>query len=808
MTSAIGTAADAAFEFALSAPGNVPSDQEAGLQPSEMTAQSGLLKEWTPFLAKKVQMYGEVKYMPDSWDTLSADATYAHGTDEREAKIYTAIVGNDFSNTLYGGDDHTINLAKQFEYSHNTELYGMGGNDKLYGGRLGDVLSGGTGSDKIWGNGGSDNISGGYGSDTVFAGDGNDVVYAGRDADTVYAGNGKDTVFGGTGSDTLNGGNGSDTIFGGRGADKISGGADQDAIDGGAGNDVISGGAGNDTLRGGADHDALTGGDGADLMEGGAGNDVLNGGAGADHMDGGAGNDFMMSGSMINHTGVEYMYGGEGDDTFVIGDGNAEYTSDYMIDISAAFPEEKGGWTGILDAVGNGIGAYEPLKPVGGALKAIAGAFDFFYEHTAPDPQTVFDIPADWGTVGEVEVMDFNPFHEQVLIPLNDVLENGKLDTDVDIIFPDQSAGESFAFKVVDNRANQNAEIAVVQWDPDMIDELPDYMTVNNLGETLSPEKYDAIRESLKASTLYYNGDSMHVGGAERSGDFDGDMAGTGNAYFGVGAFGGYEIYDNVTENDNWIGTAFGDTIGAFVPENIDSTSVFNAYAAKGSTLYGLDGNDLLFGGAGDDKIYGGDGDGDFVAYYDAQSVIVDMESDGTTDGVDYFNSYATYKAESGSKMKYDEDANFEIENVIGSNGDDTITGNANANIIDGTGGNDTLDGGAGFDELWGGEGNDTFIFADGDHQYFSNTKLGAEIDRVMDFEVGEDTIRIDISSFDQTKVDSVDAFSVAQVDGDSFVNYAFQAQNGQTNYHTVAVVEDTLLNISDITFYDDALLA
>ena len=139
---------------------------------------------------------------------------------------------------------------------------------------------------------------------------------------------------------------------------------------------------------------------------------------------------------------------------------------------------------------------------------------------------------------------------------------------------------------------------------------------------------------------------------------------------------------------------------------------------------------------------------------------------------------------------------------------DDTITGNASANIIDGTGGNDTLDGGAGFDELWGGEGNDTFIFADGDHQYFSNTKLGAEIDRVMDFEVGEDTIRIDISSFDQTKVDSVDAFSVAQVDGDSFVNYAFQAQNGQTNYHTVAVVEDTLLNISDITFYDDALLA
>jgi Ca2+-binding RTX toxin-like protein len=48
------------------------------------------------------------------------------------------------------------------------------------------------------------------------------------------------------------------------------------------------------------------------------------------------------------------------------------------------------------------------------------------------------------------------------------------------------------------------------------------------------------------------------------------------------------------------------------------------------------------------------------------------------------------------------------IENISGSQGNDTITLNNGSNVIDGQSGDDTLDGGASADVLRGGSGNDT----------------------------------------------------------------------------------------------------
>ena len=68
-------------------------------------------------------------------------------------------------------------------------------------------------------------------------------------------------------------------------------------------------------------------------------------------------------------------------------------------------------------------------------------------------------------------------------------------------------------------------------------------------------------------------------------------------------------------------------------------------------------------------------------------------------------------------------DRYYSMENVIGSEFDDTLTGNSAANELaggagndrlSGNGGADTLDGGLGDDRLTGGGGNDTFIFDDG----------------------------------------------------------------------------------------------
>ncbi len=53
------------------------------------------------------------------------------------------------------------------------------------------------------------------------------------------------------------------------------------------------------------------------------------------------------------------------------------------------------------------------------------------------------------------------------------------------------------------------------------------------------------------------------------------------------------------------------------------------------------------------------------------------------------------------------------IENAIGGNGDDRITGNAVVNRLDGGVGDDTLDGGAGADTMIGGAGHDTYYVDD-----------------------------------------------------------------------------------------------
>ena len=56
------------------------------------------------------------------------------------------------------------------------------------------------------------------------------------------------------------------------------------------------------------------------------------------------------------------------------------------------------------------------------------------------------------------------------------------------------------------------------------------------------------------------------------------------------------------------------------------------------------------------------------------------------------------------------------IENAKGGGGNDAITGNAAANLLEGQAGNDTLDGGAGADTLVGADGNDRLIGGSGDN--------------------------------------------------------------------------------------------
>nr|WP_308813352.1 Ig-like domain-containing protein [Pseudomonas capeferrum] len=160
---------------------------------------------------------------------------------------------------------------------------------------------------------------------------------------------------------------------------------------------------------------------------------------------------------------------------------------------------------------------------------------------------------------------------------------------------------------------------------------------------------------------------------------------------------------------------------------------------AGNDTLQGGDGNDVLAGGDGQDLLYGGSGDDLLIG-----GAGNDLLDGGT--GVDT----ASYASASGAvRVELDRvgaqdtgsagaDTLTGIENLIGSDYDDVLVGNAGDNVLDGGRGNDALMGGAGSDTLVGGQGDDiltggagsdTFVWQKGDSGH----------DLVADFTPGGD---------------------------------------------------------------------
>jgi Ca2+-binding RTX toxin-like protein len=121
-------------------------------------------------------------------------------------------------------------------------------------------------------------------------------------------------------------------------------------------------------------------------------------------------------------------------------------------------------------------------------------------------------------------------------------------------------------------------------------------------------------------------------------------------------------------------------------------------------TLIGLFGNDNLFGGFFGDDLFDGGGGSDTVSYQGfGNNINASLETNKAT----FFGGSGTF---------------ISIENLIGGNNQDVLTGNDDFNLIDGgpsndeisgRGGNDRLLGGAGFDTLKGEGGNDFLLGGD-----------------------------------------------------------------------------------------------
>ncbi|QKZ06230.1 retention module-containing protein [Pseudomonas eucalypticola] len=146
----------------------------------------------------------------------------------------------------------------------------------------------------------------------------------------------------------------------------------------------------------------------------------------------------------------------------------------------------------------------------------------------------------------------------------------------------------------------------------------------------------------------------------------------------------------------------------------------------SGSTLLGLAGNDFMIGGKGNDTFDGGAGV-NTVSYHAAKGpVTVDLSittaQDTVSAGQDTLNN---------------------IQNLIGSDYGDHLTGNAQANVITGGVGNDVINGGGGNDTLIGGLGDNTLTGGDG-ADTFKYLAGNSGHDTITDFTVGTD--KLDLS--------------------------------------------------------------
>ena len=180
------------------------------------------------------------------------------------------------------------------------------------------------------------------------------------------------------------------------------------------------------------------------------------------------------------------------------------------------------------------------------------------------------------------------------------------------------------------------------------------------------------------------------------------------------------------TGNLNATGNALDNTLTGNAGNNVLSGNGGN------DQLVGRDGNDTLIGGDGNDRLIGGNGadslDGgagiDRADYSDATAgLTVDLRVAANNTGSAAGDTYAS------------------VEDLAGSNFNDSLRGDNGANAIWGLDGNDRIFGYAGNDKLVGGNGNDQFVF---------NTALNAStnVDRIADFDVAADTIALRAAIF------------------------------------------------------------
>jgi Ca2+-binding RTX toxin-like protein len=487
---------------------------------------------------------------------------------------------------------------------------------------------------------------------------------------------------------------GNDTITCDGANDTLNALAGDDVVSGADGNDNLNGGNGNDTLDGGPGTDTLTGGNGNDLLDGGAGNDTLTGSAGNDSLSGGAGNDpyRFTTNSALGTDSVTEAPGG-GTDTLNFSGSNAGVSVDLGVTGNQVV---NGNLTLNLTAAevenltgGNGAdnltgnGVNNTLTGGNGNDVLQGGAGNDTLTGSAGDDNLT-------GGAGN----DTYRYNTNGALGTDSVTEGPGGGTDT-LNFSGSNSGVSVNLGVTGNQ------------------------TVNgNLTLNLTAAEVENLTAGNGADTLIGNGANNTLTGGNGDDALDGG--------------GGNDTLSGGNGNDLLQGGAGVDTLTAGA------------------------GNDTLVGGSGNDQLTGSGGNDLYL--FDADTALgtdrVTEASGGGADTIDFSGTAAGVALNLGIVGNQTVNGNLvinlsasQVENASGGDGNDTFTGNTQANVLSGGAGddslaggsgNDTLNGGTGADSLDGGSGDDTLAGGDGADSL--TTGPGADS---LNGDAGDDTFTI-----------------------------------------------------------------